>query len=458
MAGRIQTCRGSVRVHLGGALGAAATTGLALCALALMAVPASAAFPGANGSIVFDSNRDVGAADLYTVTPGGTVARFTTSNGSSDPVYSPDGSRIAFISTNPGGAYQVFLINADGSGRTQLTTNSAPKQEPAWSPDGSQVAFVANSLDSDGQTDLEIWAINVDGTGLRQLTNNTVADTYPAWSPLGDKIAFVSSADVYVMNSSDGGGRTNLTPDSPPGCSPTCYQGGDSDPAWSPNGTRIAYVHGNTFSGGGLPDIWTMDPDGANKANLSNNDAVSFTQPVWSPQGDQLALVGTAAGTTNRDIWLMNADGTGQTAIDTNPAFDSSPDWGPPAPAPPPDTNAPDLGVSGKKSQRLGKAVAVTSTCDEACTVLATGKLTIGKAKVKRGGAARAGKLKLKPAQASLAAGETAKLKLKLKGKSRKLAERALKRNAKVTAKLKLVATDAAGNDSTATRSVKLKL
>lgn len=306
---------------------------------------AGAAFPGTNGNILFHSNRDVGAGEIYAIPPGGEAVRITTSTGSSDPVYSPDGSRIAFISTNPGGAYQVFLMNADGSGRTQLTTGTAAKLEPAFSPDGTQVAFVANSFDTDGQTDLEIWAIGTDGTGLRQITSNTVPDTSPAWSPAGDRIAFVSTNDVFAMTA-DGGGRTNLTPDSPPGCSPTCYQGGDSDPAWAPDGTRIAYVHGHTISGGGLPDIWTMAPDGGGKLNVSNNDAVSFTQPAYSPQGDKLAVVG--AVDTNRDIWVMNADGSGQAPLESNPAHDINPDWGPPAPLP--DDGPPDTMITGGPS------------------------------------------------------------------------------------------------------------
>jgi len=76
-----------------------------------------------------------------------------------------------------------------------------------------------------------------------------------------------------------------------------------------------------------MPDIWTMDPNGANKVNVSDNDAVTFTQPAWSPNGDKLAMVGAA--TPDRNIWVMNANGTGQTPIDTNTAHDINPDWQP---------------------------------------------------------------------------------------------------------------------------------
>ena len=218
--------RVGVRAPVGVGL-ATATMILVQCLMALIGPgTAQAAFPGDNGKIVFNSNRDVAAGEIYSIAPGAAAARLTTSTTSSDPAYSPDGNRIAYVSANPGGGYQIFVMNADGSGRTPVTNSSPAKQQPAWSADGTQIAYVGNSFHVDGQTDLEIWVVNANGTQPRQLTHNSVADTYPAWSPTGGKIAFVSTGDVYVMNT-DGTGRTNLTPNSPPGCAPNCYQGGD---------------------------------------------------------------------------------------------------------------------------------------------------------------------------------------------------------------------------------------
>ena len=295
---------------------------------------AEAAFPGQNGRIAFESNRHVASGEIYAITPGGTATRITFSNGSSDPAYSPDGSKVAFVSSNPGGGYQIFVMNADGTGRRQVTTSATPKTEPAWSPDGTRIAYVANSVDVDGQTDLEIWAINADGTGRTQLTNNglNVPDTQPAWSPLGDKIAFVSARtgdtdrNVYVMDA-DGTNQESVTANDPSPCSPDCYQGHDDNPSWKPDGSKIAYIHGDKRAGGGLPDIWTMDPNGANRVNVSNSDTVSYAKPAWSPRGDRFAAVG--ATDTNRNIYVMNSDGTGQTPIDTHIAKDFNPDWQP---------------------------------------------------------------------------------------------------------------------------------
>jgi TolB protein len=426
-------------------------------AILASASAAGAAFPGQDGNIVFNSNRDVGAGDIYAIPPSGDVVRVTRSTGSSDPAYSPDGARIAFISANPGGAYQVFLMNADGSGRTPLTTGSSAKQEPAWSPDGREIAFVANSVSADGQTDLEIWAIGVNGGGLRQITHNTVADTSPAWSPTGDRIAFERGQDVWAMDA-DGGNETNLTPNSTTPCAPACYQGPDSDPAWHPSGTLLAYVHGHTPTGGGLADIWTMNPDGSGKSNLSNDAGVAFTQPAWSPQGDRLAMVGAAD--TNRDIWLMNSDGSGKVVEEANPAsHDINPDWGPlNTSAPPPaDTDAPEIDLAGKKSQRLSKAVKQKAGCDEECSLRATGVLLIAKRSGNGRIALKVSRQKLKPARGQVAAGGISTLKLKLKKRTRKLAERALKRGGTVKAKVVVRATDAAGNVDTAKRKLRLK-
>jgi Ca2+-binding RTX toxin-like protein len=132
----------------------------------------------------------------------------------------------------------------------------------------------------------------------------------------------------------DGTDQTNITPNSPTGCSPTCYQGHDDDPAWSPDGTKIAYVHGygpptNPNAGGGKPNIWVMDTNGGNRTTVSNNPDVSAFKPAWSPNGARIAYVGVVvSGSAN--IHVMNADGSGQgDPIDSNAATDTNPDWQP---------------------------------------------------------------------------------------------------------------------------------
>jgi Tol biopolymer transport system component len=148
-----------------------------LAALAMLSTSgtAEAAFPGTNGKIAFQSSRHVASGEIYTITPGGTATRTTFSNGSADPAYSPDGSKIAFVSDT-----QIFVMNADGSGRRQVTISPTAKTDPSWSADGTRIAYVSNSFDVDGQTDLEIWAIKA-GPSSPATPSRTLNPPGPRW-------------------------------------------------------------------------------------------------------------------------------------------------------------------------------------------------------------------------------------------------------------------------------------
>ena len=105
-------------------------------------------------------------------------------------------------------------MNADGSGQTDLSNDPATADiDPVWSPDGTKIAW-ARATDT---SDYDIWVMHADGTNQTQLTTDPGFDAYPAWSPDGTKIAFArrrsdGPADVYVMDA-DGGNETNLTND-----------------------------------------------------------------------------------------------------------------------------------------------------------------------------------------------------------------------------------------------------
>ena len=129
--------------------------------------------------------------------------------------WSPDGTKLAFGTTRDGN-FDIYLMNRDGSSPTRLTSDAERNDAfPVFSPDGKHILFTSwdPSLEV---TSAEVFVMNADGTGRTQLTANATEDSYPAWSPDGAKIVFQSGRDgnleIYVMNS-DGSGQTRLTND-----------------------------------------------------------------------------------------------------------------------------------------------------------------------------------------------------------------------------------------------------
>src|SRR6266498_2961479 len=189
-----------------------------VAALAASARPALAAFPGANGKIVFTSDRD-GNDEIYVMNADGTAQTTLTNTPASDarPAWSPDGSKIVFTSNRDGNA-EIYVMNADGSAQTNLTNNPATDTEAAWSPDGSKIVFDSSA----------------DGTAQTNLTNNSATDDAAVWSPDGSRIAFASTRggfffDIWVMNSDGSGAPVDLT---------NTPAGSDVRPDWSPDGTK----------------------------------------------------------------------------------------------------------------------------------------------------------------------------------------------------------------------------
>ena len=206
---------------------------------------------------------------------------------------------------------EIYVMNADGTGQTRLTKNSMLDANPAWSPDGTRITFV-----SDRDDNPEIYVMNADGTGQTRLTNNSVGDWGPNWSPDGTRIAFYSyrdgKPDIYVMNA-DGTGQIRLTNDS----------AGDYVPDWSPDGTKIAFF--STREGGA--EIYVMNADGTGQTRLTNSSIMLNANPAWSPDGARIAFDSCSWGNETYEIYVMNADGTGQTRLTNNSASDWAPDW-----------------------------------------------------------------------------------------------------------------------------------
>ena len=232
----------------------------------------------ASSTLVYVGRTDIGSNanyDIYSLTNG--VPTKLTAHEADDrnPVYSPDGQKIAFASDRDGN-WEIYVMNSDGSHQTRLTNDLAMDDEPTWSPDSRKLAFVKTT----GATNsAEIYTINVDGTNEARLTNNNIYEYSPAWSPDGAEIAFVheqnGQADIYAMDA-NGGIRRRVTTSPEP----------DKNPAWSPDASWIAYDSGVSTN----REIWKIRRSGGPPIQLTNNSQESRS-PAFSSDGQQVVFV-----------------------------------------------------------------------------------------------------------------------------------------------------------------------
>jgi D-alanyl-D-alanine carboxypeptidase len=271
-----------------------------------------------------------GNAEIYVMSAdGGTQRRLARGRA---PAWSPNGKAIAFVREHDGNA-EVFLMNADGSEQRNLTRNAAPDDAPVWSPDGKRIAFTRERGENN-----EVYVMNADGTGQRNLTRNAARDEDPVWSPDGRRIAFARKVawgaggvggqfEIFVMHA-DGSGQRRLTRD----------PSGDSHPAWSPDGRKIVFERRGGSGGGGKSrdwyDVYVVNADGSRQptgltkeARPRPNRAARAALPAWSPDGRMIAFLSSSDG--NYDVYVMNADGSGQTNVTRSKADEGSLAWSP---------------------------------------------------------------------------------------------------------------------------------
>ena len=205
---------------------------VALAIAAAGAGEARAAFPGINGKLVFETNRD-GNAEIYTMNADGTNRIDLTRNPAedTDPRWSTDGARIVFASDRSGN-FQIYTMNADGSGVTRVTHDSNDDRRPTWTADG-RILFQNGDFPNRA-----IYSINADGNGLRQLTQASSDNATVAAAPRGGRIAFSSTRGdgtqrLYTANAD--GSAAQLVLPSPPG-----PETADVEADWSPRGNQFA--------------------------------------------------------------------------------------------------------------------------------------------------------------------------------------------------------------------------
>jgi Tol biopolymer transport system component len=246
------------------------------------------------------------------------------------PAWSPDGRQIAFWS-NRDGAAAVYTMSADGSGVRRI----AAGQDPAWSPDGSRIA-----LSREGS----IFSVRLDGGETRITDPNTgqgppfitprfVSDSSPAWSPDGSFIAFVrhfpgpsptaQSSRLFMV-----GAQTGATPIP---LADLSWTAGHTD--WSPDGARIVVEEVFLHNLGSR--VAVVSADGASKVGLLAQTGFDhLSTPGWSPDGSKLVVSMHTLNITPGDIFVMGPDGSTPVNLTNHPAFDTEPAWQPLNPYP----------------------------------------------------------------------------------------------------------------------------
>ncbi|HEV2905187.1 MAG TPA: DPP IV N-terminal domain-containing protein, partial [Pyrinomonadaceae bacterium] len=262
------------------------------------------------------------------------------------PIPQSGGSKIVFSSSRDG-FMQIYAMNSDGSGQLRLTTDGSNNENPRWSPDGTKILFQCDR-DNPGSGLRDIYVMNSNGSGQTRLTTDANDDCFASWSSDGTKIVFQSfrnavSYQVYTMNA-DGSSQVNISNN---GVS-------DMQPSWSPDGTKIAFASERDQPG--FPSIYVMNSNGTNQTRLTfSGTGLRDEQPVWSPNGSKIAFTSTRDSTTdswtetddyeipeddgqtfpksrlniNKEVYLMNTDGSGQTRLTTDLSNDDSPTWSP---------------------------------------------------------------------------------------------------------------------------------
>jgi Tol biopolymer transport system component len=328
---------------------------LAAAVVGVVASPAQATYHGKNGPIAFQ--RFTGGqedAEIFSMSPsGGRAHRLTTGPGATfNPDFSPNGSQLAFerrYGDDPTRKPDaIFTVKSSGGRATKISSGCTDQclgdDGPAWSPDGGQILFTRafGPIVHDDAAELDLMVMNRDGSDQRLIRRfgpmvdgpDPGSEGKAEFSPDGQKIAVtlltpgpgitgIAGSAVYVMNA-DGSDPHPITP--------AKLHGGNAD--WSPNGKLLVF-HSNNYVIRSRSEIWVVKPNGKGRRRLRRLRRGRDYQPVWSPNGRQIAFGHDGPSVHKgvpvlQNLWTMRSNGSHAHAI-TNPEdkpAEITPDWG----------------------------------------------------------------------------------------------------------------------------------
>lgn len=292
----------------------------------------------------FTPARDAGLAMSRSYTLTAVYVPEPSPTPTPTPVPGAGAQPIAFVKPGTGGS-DLFLVNPDGTNVVNLTDTAGDDLRPSWSPDGSKLAYTClRQPDGSLAAPQRICVRNADGTGFTVLSKGFEEHHSPAWSRDGSKLALISgtsgSSSILSFMFADGTGPFPIhtfqgaaNPDwgldgftllfNVPNAIWTyntltqnsirlTQSTGDSRPRYSPDGSKIVFQSNRD----GQPEIYVMNADGSAQTRLTNNPAWD-TAPAWSPDGTKILFTSLRDDPMIPALYVMNADGSGQTRVTT---------------------------------------------------------------------------------------------------------------------------------------------
>jgi Tol biopolymer transport system component len=245
------------------------------------------------GTVQNTSGRD--GSDIFRIRTDGSLRRRLTFSGvAEDPVWSPDGRRIAYVKW--GRRSGIWLMGADGRAKRRIIAGGSA---PAWAPDGNRISYECES------GELCLYDLNTDSSSVVVASTEEWPDASEStWSPNGNWIAFVRHGDwaEYTRNRQlfrvrpDGTGLVAIPNTWPTG----------TEPAWSPNGRRILYTERDDYYD--YSSVWSVRPNGTDKTRLRWSS--SSAEVTWAPDGRRIALRSEDTWLSHVGIWTVAPNGT----------------------------------------------------------------------------------------------------------------------------------------------------